>query len=120
MTGACGATRVAGQADSAQHSRDDIHFEQAEPVHQQFRHYSTVHGKLVVLDRRHEDTPGHQPLHDLRAVSAQTSISIHALCGELMLAQGGGGHQAAGICQVDNDRAAAMLNELIVRSNADG
>eukprot|EP01035_Chromulina_nebulosa_P006973 gene6974-9402_t len=39
--------------------------------------------------------------------------------GELMLAYGGGGHQAAGTCQVDNDRAAAVLNELIVPAPSD-
>jgi nanoRNase/pAp phosphatase (c-di-AMP/oligoRNAs hydrolase) len=46
--------------------------------------------------------------------SSRTSV------GELTLAEGGGGHQAAATCQVDNDRAAAVLDELIVRTNADG
>ncbi|MDP3686030.1 MAG: exopolyphosphatase, partial [Sulfurimicrobium sp.] len=40
--------------------------------------------------------------------------------GDLMLQYGGGGHQAAGTCQVDNDKAAAVLKELIARINADG
>jgi nanoRNase/pAp phosphatase (c-di-AMP/oligoRNAs hydrolase) len=30
-----------------------------------------------------------------------------------MLAHGGGGHEAAGTCQVDNDRAEAVLAELV-------
>jgi nanoRNase/pAp phosphatase (c-di-AMP/oligoRNAs hydrolase) len=33
--------------------------------------------------------------------------------GSLMLAHGGGGHEAAGTCQVDNDRAEAVLAELV-------
>jgi nanoRNase/pAp phosphatase (c-di-AMP/oligoRNAs hydrolase) len=40
--------------------------------------------------------------------------------GTLMLAYGGGGHEAAGTCQIDNDRAAAAQQELIGRINADG
>ena len=40
--------------------------------------------------------------------------------GELMLAYGGGGHQAAGTCQVSNDRADVVLQELISRINQDG
>ncbi len=30
-----------------------------------------------------------------------------------MLSYGGGGHEAAGTCQIDNDRAADVLGELI-------
>ena len=33
--------------------------------------------------------------------------------GGLMLEYGGGGHQAAGTCQIDNDQAKAVLGELI-------
>ena len=33
---------------------------------------------------------------------------------------GGGGHGAAGTCQVDNDLADATLRKLITRINADG
>ena len=36
------------------------------------------------------------------------------------LVDGGGGHEAAGTCQVDNDDAEAKLNELIAAINADG
>jgi len=46
--------------------------------------------------------------------SAKTNI------GELMLAHGGGGHLAAGTCQVDNDKADAVLAGLVARLNADG
>jgi nanoRNase/pAp phosphatase (c-di-AMP/oligoRNAs hydrolase) len=40
--------------------------------------------------------------------------------GELMLAYGGGGHEAAGTCQVANEDAARVLDELIAKINADG
>ena len=37
--------------------------------------------------------------------------------GELMLEYGGGGHVAAGTCQVDNDKADVVLTQLIERIN---
>jgi nanoRNase/pAp phosphatase (c-di-AMP/oligoRNAs hydrolase) len=37
-----------------------------------------------------------------------------------MLKYGGGGHKNAGTCQVENDKAAAVLQELIEKINADG
>ena len=37
--------------------------------------------------------------------------------GALMLGYGGGGHHAAGTCQVDNDRAVDVLGALIARVN---
>ena len=40
--------------------------------------------------------------------------------GELMLTYGGGGHEAAGTCQVENEDAARVLQELIDKINADG
>ena len=40
--------------------------------------------------------------------------------GELCLSDGGGGHGAAGTCQVDNDMADTVLPELIAKITADG
>ncbi len=37
-----------------------------------------------------------------------------------MLAFGGGGHHAAGTCQVDNEKAEETLRTLIARINVDG
>jgi nanoRNase/pAp phosphatase (c-di-AMP/oligoRNAs hydrolase) len=37
-----------------------------------------------------------------------------------MLQYGGGGHHAAGTCQVDNDQAASTLQTLIGKINLDG
>jgi nanoRNase/pAp phosphatase (c-di-AMP/oligoRNAs hydrolase) len=40
--------------------------------------------------------------------------------GELMLAYGGGGHEAAGTCQIANENAARVQDELIRRITQDG
>jgi nanoRNase/pAp phosphatase (c-di-AMP/oligoRNAs hydrolase) len=40
--------------------------------------------------------------------------------GELMLFYGGGGHENAGTCQIENARADAVLQELITNINTDG
>jgi len=40
--------------------------------------------------------------------------------GELMLQYAGGGHAAAGTCQIDNDKAESVLQELIKKIKADG
>jgi len=37
-----------------------------------------------------------------------------------MLEYGGGGHEAAGTCQVENEQAMDVLRALIKRINADG
>jgi nanoRNase/pAp phosphatase (c-di-AMP/oligoRNAs hydrolase) len=39
--------------------------------------------------------------------------------GALMLSYGGGGHEAAGTCQIANDDAESVLAELVLRVNAD-
>ena len=40
--------------------------------------------------------------------------------GALMLEHGGGGHEAAGTCQIENDKADEVLRDLIQKINADG
>jgi nanoRNase/pAp phosphatase (c-di-AMP/oligoRNAs hydrolase) len=40
--------------------------------------------------------------------------------GELMLQYGGGGHENAGTCQIENDEAATLLDELIKQITTDG
>jgi len=40
--------------------------------------------------------------------------------GALMLKYGGGGHHAAGTCQVDFDKAETAMAEIIAAINADG
>ncbi|BCU05829.1 hypothetical protein [Allochromatium tepidum] len=124
--------------------RVDLYFEQEEKCKEQIRRCATVHGNLVVLDLRGEETIWAGNRFIIYALFPQCNISIHVLwgvkqqntvfatgksifdrssktnVGELMLEYGGGGHQAAGTCQVDNDRAEQVLGELIARIEADG
>lgn len=105
---------------------------------------STVHGNLVVLDLRGEDTIWAANRFMIYALFPQANISIHVMwglqkqntvlatgksilnrtsrthVGELMLTYGGGGHEAAGTCQVPNDQADAVLKALVARINQDG
>lgn len=124
--------------------RVDLYFEHAEKAKEQLLRCSTVHRNLVVLDLRDEETIYATNRFMIYALFPQTNISIHVLwgmqkqntvfatgksildrgsktnVGELMLQYGGGGHQAAGTCQVDNDRADETLQALIAKINADG
>ena len=103
-----------------------------------------MHGNLVVLDLREEEVIHPTNRFTLYALYPQCNISIHVLwglrqqntvfatgksildrgsktnVGSLMLQYGGGGHDAAGTCQVENDDAARVLVELIGKINADG
>ncbi len=105
---------------------------------------ASVHGNLVVLDLRGEETIYAANRFMVYALFPQCNISIHVMwglqkqntvlacgksildrssktnVGELMLAHGGGGHLAAGTCQIDNTAAEATLDELITRINVDG
>jgi nanoRNase/pAp phosphatase (c-di-AMP/oligoRNAs hydrolase) len=47
-----------------------------------------------------------------------TNRSSNVNIGALMLVHGGGGHENAGTCQIANERADAVLNELVARINA--
>jgi nanoRNase/pAp phosphatase (c-di-AMP/oligoRNAs hydrolase) len=124
--------------------RVQIYREHADKAKAQLLANTTVHGNLAVLDLRNEETIYATNRFMIYALFPQTNISIHVLwglqkqntvfatgksildrssktnVGELMLQYGGGGHQAAGTCQVDNDRAAEVLAALIKRINADG
>lgn len=124
--------------------RVELYFEHAEKAKEQLLRCSTVHGNLLVLDLRNEDTIYAVNRFMVYALFPHTNISIHVLwglqkqntvfatgksitnrssktnIGELMLAYGGGGHANAGTCQVENDRAAEVLQALIRQINADG
>ncbi|MBK5970493.1 MULTISPECIES: exopolyphosphatase [Thiorhodovibrio] len=124
--------------------RVDLYFEQEPKFKEQIQRCASVHGNLVVLDLRGEETIWAGNRFMIYALYPQCNISIHVMwglkqqntvmatgksifdrgsktnVGELMLEHGGGGHQAAGTCQIDNDRAEAVLQELIARINADG
>lgn len=111
---------------------------------QQIERCSSLHGNLVVLDLRDEEQIWSTNRFTIYALFPQCNISIHAMwgkaeqntvfavgksilnrtskthVGKLMLKYGGGGHEAAGTCQVDNDKANHTLDELIAQINKDG
>lgn len=124
--------------------RVDLYFQQEIRFKDQIKRCAKVHGNLVVLDLRNEDVIYAGNRFVIYALFPECNISIHALwglkkqntvfatgksifdrssatnVGELMLKYGGGGHQAAGTCQIDNDLADQTLQELIRQINADG
>ena len=124
--------------------RVELYFDHAARAKEQILRCATVHQNLVVLDLRAEATIWAANRFMIYALFPQANISIHAMwgvqkqntvfatgksildrssrsnVGELMLSYGGGGHAAAGTCQIDNERADAVLQELIVKINLDG
>jgi nanoRNase/pAp phosphatase (c-di-AMP/oligoRNAs hydrolase) len=119
--------------------RVDLYFDHAEKAKAQIRRCTTVHQKLAVLDLRREETIYATNRFMIYALFPQTNISIHVLwglqrqntvfatgksildrsstlnIGELMLSYGGGGHEAAGTCQLPNDQADELLKQVIAR-----
>jgi nanoRNase/pAp phosphatase (c-di-AMP/oligoRNAs hydrolase) len=124
--------------------RADMYFEHVGKFKEQIQRCSTIYGNLVVLDLRHEEIIYAGNRFAIYALFPETNISIHVLwgvkqqntvfatgksivnrssktnIGELMLQYGGGGHQNAGTCQVENDKASQVLQELVKKINADG
>ena len=111
---------------------------------EQILHCSKQYNNLVVLDLRQEETIWAVNRFMIYALFPSTNISIHVNngvqkkyivfatgksiidrgskthVGNLMLQFGGGGHRAAGTCQVSNEKAEAVLKNLIEQINADG
>lgn len=124
--------------------RVELYTQHAELFVDQLKRCSTVRGNVVVLDLRKEETIYAGNRFMIYALFPDTNVSIHVLwglkqqntvlaCGKsilnrssktdigpLMLQYGGGGHQAAGTCQVDNDRAEEVLEAIVARMRADG
>jgi nanoRNase/pAp phosphatase (c-di-AMP/oligoRNAs hydrolase) len=124
--------------------RVDLYFAHAEPAVEQIKRCATVHGNLVVLDLREEEVIHPTNRFTIYALFPLTNVSIHMLwglrqqntvfatgksiidrgsrtnVGELMLSYGGGGHEAAGTCQVANEDAERVLGELVGRITSDG
>jgi len=124
--------------------RVELYFDQDTKFKEQIKRCSTVHKNLVILDLQNEDVIHAGNRFVIYALFPECNISIHRLwglrkqntvfatgksifdrgsktnVGELMLEYNGGGHHAAGTCQVDNDQAESVLATLIERINADG
>lgn len=111
---------------------------------EQIKRCSQVFDNLVVLNLLEEEEIWAGNRFMIYALFPEVNISIHKIwgvkkqntvfatgksifdrssktnVGELMLKYGGGGHEAAGTCQIENDQADQVLNELIEKINADG
>ena len=123
--------------------RVDLYREHEPKAKEQIQRCAKVTGKVVVLDLRKEETIWPTNRFMIYALYPSCTVSIHEMwglkqqntvlatgksildrssktnIGELMLAHGGGGHLAAGTCQIDNDKADAVLAELVTKINAD-
>ena len=121
-----------------------LYNEHSERAVEQIRRCSKVEGNLIVLDLRDEEVIHPTNRFMVYALYPEANISIHVLwglkqqntvfatgksiinrssqthVGELMLGYGGGGHDAAGTCQVDNGDAGSVLAELVAKITADG
>lgn len=124
--------------------RVSLYNEHASAAREQLLARSTVHGDVVVFDLREDEVIHPTNRFMIYALYPQCNMSIHVLwglrrqntvlamgksivtrssrvdVGALMLAHGGGGHDAAGTCQVANEEAGSVLAELVQRVNSKG
>jgi nanoRNase/pAp phosphatase (c-di-AMP/oligoRNAs hydrolase) len=124
--------------------RVNLYFKYDKEFKEQLLRCSKIYDNLVVLDLTEEEIiyPGNRFM--IYALFPRCNISIHkmwgfkkqntvfatgksiinrtsaTIVGELMLQYGGGGHEAAGTCQVAHDRADTVLKELIQQINEAG
>ncbi|MCI5059769.1 MAG: exopolyphosphatase [Alphaproteobacteria bacterium] len=106
---------------------------------EQLERCARVDGDVVVVDLRNEDTIWAGNRFMIYALFPQCAVSIHVIwgrnkqntvlaagksilnktnkakIGDIMLEYGGGGHDAAGTCQVNNLKADEVLEEIIER-----
>lgn len=121
-----------------------LYREHAELSKAQLQRCATVRKNLVMIDLRSEETIYAGNRFVIYALYPQCNISMHVLwglkkqntvyamgksifnrtsktnIGDLALRYGGGGHAAAGTCQMANDRAEVILGELIQQITSDG
>ena len=128
-------TQILALPDVAE--RADLFQAQSELFVEQLRRVSSVHGDVVMVDLRDEDVIYAGNRFMVYALFPQARVSIHVIWGKqklntvfavgksildrtspadigsVMLRYGGGGHIAAGTCQVPHDQAERVLAELI-------
>jgi nanoRNase/pAp phosphatase (c-di-AMP/oligoRNAs hydrolase) len=117
--------------------RVDLYLTQQEIFKKQIQNCAEVHDKLVIIDLRNESTIYAGNRFMVYALYPECNISIHLMwgkqqqntvfatgksvlnrtcpinIGELMLRYEGGGHANAGTCQIDNEQAEEVKQELI-------
>ncbi len=113
--------------------------EQTELFIEQLKRVSTVYGDVVVVDLRDEEFIHAGNRFMVYALFPEARVSVHVIwgrqkqntvfavgksildrtspvdIGSVMLSHGGGGHEAAGTCQVPHDVSEDVLDELIGR-----
>lgn len=126
------------------HERVELYMQQQPKANEQLHNCATVHGNLVLLNLQNEETIWATNRFMIYALYPQCNISIHRMwglkqqntvfavgksildrssntnVGELCLKYGGGGHIAAGTCQVSNEDADKVERELIEKITSDG
>jgi nanoRNase/pAp phosphatase (c-di-AMP/oligoRNAs hydrolase) len=124
--------------------RVDMYFTQSTAFGSQLLRCATVHGDVVILDLRHEETIHAGNRFMIYATYPDATVSIHLMwgkakqnmvlavgksitnrasaanIGELMLAYGGGGHRAAGTCQIPHTKAETVLGAIVKSINDAG
>jgi nanoRNase/pAp phosphatase (c-di-AMP/oligoRNAs hydrolase) len=124
--------------------RVDLYFEHQRKSKEQIERCAHIYGNLVVLDFRKEETIWAANRFIVYALFPQANISLHILWGKnkqntvfaigksilnrtsktdvgtLCLSYGGGGHNAAGTCQIGNLKSEDALQEIIRKITADG
>jgi nanoRNase/pAp phosphatase (c-di-AMP/oligoRNAs hydrolase) len=117
--------------------RVDLYNDHREPFTTQLRRCTTVHNRLALIDLRNEEIIFSGNRFTVYALFPECDISAHIMwgvkkqntvfaigksildrgspvdVGAVCLGYGGGGHSAAGTCQIANDRAEAVKLELI-------
>lgn len=123
--------------------RVNLYFEQENLFIDQLDRCSKMYRNVCVVDLRKEETIWAGNRFMVYALHPSCNVSIHVLwglkkqntvlaCGKsiinrssranvgtLMLKYGGGGHEAAGTCQVEHDKADEVLAEIVAQFQAD-
>ena len=118
--------------------REALYHEHEEKFIFQIHRSTSIFRNLMVLNLQNEEVIFAGNRFMIYALFPQCNLSVHVLpghnkastvfamgksivnktsevnIGELMVVQGGGGHRNAGTCQVTNDTAPDVLNELIL------
>jgi nanoRNase/pAp phosphatase (c-di-AMP/oligoRNAs hydrolase) len=128
-------------ADPDVAERVELFREQSELFVEQLRRVCSVHGDLVIVDLREEEVIHAGNRFMVYALFPQCRVSVHVIWGRqklntvfavgksildrtspldigaLMLTYGGGGHHAAGTCQVPHGDAERVLGEITMAVN---